>query len=69
MENLVYVVVKTSKGEFVPDRDDDELTLALSKQSTLVVQEVMEVWLLQMALIHTEVGIKEKTRKMTVGNL
>jgi hypothetical protein len=31
MENLVYVVVKTSKGEFVPDREDDELTLALSK--------------------------------------
>jgi hypothetical protein len=31
MENLVFVVVKTSKGEFVPDREDDELTLALSK--------------------------------------
>jgi hypothetical protein len=31
MENIVYVVVKTSKAGFVPDREKDELTLALSK--------------------------------------
>jgi hypothetical protein len=34
-ENLVYVVVKTSKGGFVPDREDDELTLALTKPEHL----------------------------------
>jgi hypothetical protein len=31
IEKLINVVHKTSKGEFVPDRENDELTVALNK--------------------------------------
>jgi hypothetical protein len=69
IKKIINTMYKTLKGEFVLDRENDEITLALKKPEHLAMQEDMRVCCGSLGLLRTltPIGARQETSPWRIG--